>query len=45
MNSLDAIELIYTDAAGQRHTQPLADVTTAGTLIDADTGDDMELTG
>lgn len=34
---------VYHDAAGQEHTQPVSDITEAGTLIDPDTGDDMQI--
>lgn len=37
--------LVYVDSVGTYHYQPWRDVTSVGTLIDADTGDDMELVG
>ncbi|MFA5712333.1 hypothetical protein [Mycolicibacterium sp.] len=37
--------LIYRDSSGGFHSQPWADLTGAGTLIDPDTGDDMEMVG
>ncbi len=40
---LDAVTLVYTDEDGQTHEQPLSDLTTAGTLIDPQNGDDLEL--
>lgn len=40
---LSAITLIYSDQSGQTFTQPLADITSAGTLIDPENGDDLEL--
>lgn len=41
--STDEIELIYRADDGQELTQPLTDVTEVGTLIDPETGDDMEI--
>lgn len=41
--SLDEIALVYRDTRGVEHTQPLADITESGTLIDPHTGDDLEL--
>lgn len=40
---LDQITLVYRDWAGEQHTQPLADITEAGTLIDPESGDDLSL--
>lgn len=37
--------LVYIDADGGNHYQPVWDVTEAGTLIDPETGDDMEMIG
>ena len=37
--------LVYIDLNGDNHFQPWEDVTTAGTLIDPDSGDDMEMVG
>ena len=37
--------LVYKDDEGSKHYQPYADITSAGTLIDPETGDDMELVG
>lgn len=45
MNPTQDIILIYLDAAEQTHTQPLCDIVEVGTLIDPETGDDMELVG
>lgn len=42
-NPIDRITLVYRDAAGNEHTQPLADITEVGTLIDPEDGSDMEL--
>lgn len=42
---LNKATLVYTDESGQEHEQPVADITSSGTLIDPDTGDDMPLTG
>lgn len=40
---LEQYELIYRDTTGVKHYQPVADLTEVGTLIDPETGDDMEL--
>jgi hypothetical protein len=40
---LDQITLMYRDAEGNQHEQPLQDITTAGTLIDPENGDDLDL--
>lgn len=45
MRALAQIILMYTAPDGTVYEQPLTDITTAGTLIDPETGDDMELTG
>lgn len=45
MRELSEVILQYTAEDGAIHEQPLTDVATAGTLIDPETGDDMELTG
>lgn len=37
--------LVYVDAHGGRHFQPWHDVVSVGTLIDPDTGEDMETVG
>ena len=37
--------LVYEDETGTKHYQPYADVTSAGTLIDPETGDDMPIVG
>lgn len=39
----DRVTLIYTDEQGETHHQPLPDITEVGTLIDPETGDDLEL--
>lgn len=41
--ALERVTLIYHDEQARTHTQPLSDITTAGTLIDPNTGDDLEL--
>ena len=41
----DDMELVYTDSAGNKHTQPWQDISESGTLIDPETGDDMTLDG
>lgn len=43
--STTAMELVYRNEAGSEHTQPWGELTDVGTLIDPDTGDDMELIG
>ncbi|MDJ0458299.1 hypothetical protein PUN71_013925 [Arthrobacter sp. NQ7] len=40
---LSGVTLVYRDAAGKTHEQPLTDIGSAGTLIDPDSGDDLEL--
>lgn len=40
-----AMWLAYVDRDGGRHYQPWQDVTEVGTLIDPDSGDDMEMVG
>lgn len=45
MNDLSQIMLQYRAEDGTTHTQPLSDITEAGTLIDPETGDDLELVG
>lgn len=40
---LNQVTLVYRDTRGVEHTQPLADITESGTLIDPHTGDDLEL--
>lgn len=37
--------LVYTDASGEHHYQPVSDIPYSGTLIDPDTGDDMDVSG
>lgn len=39
------VRLIYHDTRNRSYTQPLTDLTEVGTLIDPDTGDDMEIDG
>lgn len=34
---------IYIDSEGNEHDQPIADITEVGTLIDPETGEDMEI--
>lgn len=45
MNDLSQIMLQYRAEDGTTYTQPLSDITEAGTLIDPETGDDLELVG
>lgn len=40
--TLSDIEINYLDEKGEKHTQPLSDIFQVGTLIDPDSGDDME---
>ena len=42
---LDSLQIIYTDEKGCLYTQPLSDLPDSGTLVDPDTGDDMEIVG
>jgi hypothetical protein len=37
--------LVYRDSVGNLHEQPVVDVVEVGTLIDPETGDDMEIIG
>ena len=37
--------LVYVDAEGERHYQPWQDLQESGTLIDGETGEDMEMIG
>lgn len=37
--------LVYKDAEGNQHDQSWKDVVEVGTLIDPETGDDMEIVG
>lgn len=34
---------IYIDSEGNEHDQPISDITEVGTLIDPETGEDMEI--
>ena len=45
MKRTDEMYLVYQDEAGSHHYQYWADVQEVGTLIDPETGDDMELVG
>jgi len=42
---IDKLVLVYQDSDGALHEQPGDDLQTAGTLIDDDTGVEMELVG
>lgn len=42
---IDNLILIYQDEMGLLYEQPASDITTSGTLIDPETGEDMELVG
>lgn len=43
--NLDSVHIVYTDEKGHLYDQPLSDLPDVGTLIDPDTGDDMEIVG
>ena len=43
--SLDSMHIVYTDEKGHLYDQSLSDLPDVGTLIDPDTGDDMEIVG
>lgn len=42
---LDSMHIVYTDEQKRLYNQPLSDLPDVGTLIDPDTGDDMEIVG
>ena len=42
---LDSMHIVYTDEQKRLYDQPLSDLPDVGTLIDPDTGDDMEIIG
>lgn len=42
---LDSMHIVYTDEQKRLYEQPLSDLPDVGTLIDPDTGDDMEIIG
>ena len=42
---LDSMHIVYTDEQKRLYEQPLSDLPDVGTLIDPDTGDDMEIVG
>ena len=39
------VTLVYRDSEGNEHMQPVTDLVDVGTLIDPETGDDMEVYG
>ena len=43
--NLDSVHIVYTDEKSHLYDQPLSDLPDSGTLIDPDTGDDMEIVG
>lgn len=43
--SPDTITLIYQDAEGNLHEQPLLDINEAGTLVDPENGEAMHVIG
>ena len=43
--NLDSVHIVYTDEKGCLYDQSLSDLPDSGTLIDPDTGDDMEIVG
>lgn len=42
-HALSNVTVVYEDAEGNYHRQPVSDISDVGTLIDPDTGDDMEM--
>lgn len=44
-NDINALVLVYRSEAGEYYEQPATDLIIAGTLIDPETGDDMDLVG
>ena len=40
---LAKVTVVYVDDKGTEYRQPLGDITEVGTLIDPDTGDDLEM--
>lgn len=44
-NDIDGLVLVYQDERGNLYEQPAFDVAEAGTLIDPETGSDLELVG
>lgn len=45
VNPIDTLILVYRGEDGTLHTQAAEDLVESGTLIDPDTGDDMDLIG
>lgn len=43
--NLDSMHIVHTDEQKRLYEQPLSDLPDVGTLIDPDTGDDMEIVG
>ena len=43
--NLDPSEVfvVYVDIEGEEYVQPISDIASTGTLIDPETGDDMEI--
>lgn len=39
----DNVFAVYIDSEGNEHSQPISDINYSGTLIDPETGDDMEI--
>lgn len=39
----EQVELIYIDSNGQEHSQFVSELIESGTLVDPDTGDDMDI--
>lgn len=39
----EQVELIYVDSKGNEHTQFVSELAETGTLVDPDTGDDMDI--
>lgn len=42
---MNKVTLVYVSEDGTEYYQPVSDITSSGTLIDPETGDDMELIG
>lgn len=45
LTNIGPMFLIYIDSEGNHHYQPWQDVVVVGTLIDPETGDDMDILG
>lgn len=45
VKDLDKLILVYRDASGEEHHQPASDLMEAGTLVDPETDEDMDMIG